>query len=205
MRLSVALLLCLLTGALVGTGVWLFQEERQTRLPDGPVLVERVRDVARLQTLEVTLFKKVSLQPDPKTTGTLWRDVIAWAEYRLREPKGTALLFADATLWLDLSRMRTEHLRVSGGDVEVVLPPVKVQVALRPGDTEVLDSNLNSEQTAELFQLAHEAFQREVEQDAQLKARARESAERSLRALFQGLGFREVRFVEALAPVAGTG
>lgn len=204
MRTSVALLLCLLTGALVGTVVWNFQK-RQSHLPDGPVLVERVRDVARLQTLEVTLFKKVSLKPDPRLTGTLWRDVITWAEYRLREPRGTALLFADATLWIDLSRVTRDQLRVNGPDVEVILPPVKVQVALRPADTEVLDSNLDSAQTAELFQLAHEAFQREVEQDAAMKARARESAERSLRALFQGLGFREVRFVEALAPVAGTG
>lgn len=204
MRKVHVVLLCLLTGALaVGATLWWHQ--RQPGHPDGPVLIERVREVSRLQTLEVTLFKKISFAPEPALTGTLWKDVVSWAAYSIREPRGRAILFADATLWVDLGKLRPEHLRVSGPDVEIVLPPVGVQVALRPKDTEVLDSNLDSAETAKLFELAHEAFQREVEQDAQLKARAREGAEKSLRALLQGLGFRQVRFVSSIPQAPGAG
>ena len=49
------------------------------------------------------------------------------------------------------------------------------QVALRPGETEVLDSNLDSQETAALFEAAQDAFRREVEGDAALRARARSS------------------------------
>jgi hypothetical protein len=65
----------------------------------------------------------------------------------------------------------------------------------------VIDSNLDSEQTAHLLEKAKLAFHKEVSGDQRLKDRARQSAERSLRALFLSLGFTEVRFVEKLTPV----
>lgn len=204
MRKVYVAVLCLLTGALAVVAT-LWWQERQPSYPDGPVLIQQVREVSRLQTLEVTLFKKISFSPEPQTTGTLWKDVVSWAAYSIREPRGRAILFADATLWVDLGKLRPEHLRVSGPDVEIVLPPVGVQVALRPRDTEILDSNLDSAETAKLFELAHEAFQREVEQDARLKERAREGAERSLRALLLGLGFRQVHFVTSIPAAPGAG
>jgi hypothetical protein len=42
------------------------------------------------------------------------------------------------------------------------------------------------------------AFEKEVRADPRLKERARQSAERSLRALFLTVGFTEVRFVDQL-------
>jgi len=87
----------------------------------------------------------------------------------------------------------------------VVLPPVQVQVELKPAETEVIGSNLDSKETAQLFELARTAFEREVGADEKLKARARASAEQSLRALFIGLGFTEVAFVKELPPLASRG
>jgi hypothetical protein len=204
MRKLLVLLLCLCTALLAAGGTW-WWSTRAPQLPGGPVVLERVREVSRLQTLEVTLFKKVSFSPEPQATGTLWKDVVAWAAYSVREPHGRAILFADATLSIDLSRLGPGQIRVVGSDVELVLPPVGVQVALRPADTEILDSNLDSAETAKLFELAQEAFLREVERDEALKARARESAERTLRALMLGLGYRQVRFVDSLPPSLGAG
>jgi hypothetical protein len=204
MRAFLVLLLCLFTAALGAAGAWLYRPA-PPRQPDGPALVDRVREVARLETLEVALYKKVRFSPDPQPGATLWRDVLNWAKHSLRSPSGRAILFADATLSVDLSRLTTDSLRVVGSRVEVVLPPVGVKVALRPGETEVLDSNLNSQETAELFELARRAFELEVQQDAALKRRAREGAERTLRALFLGLGFREVHFVPTLGPTASAG
>ena len=83
----------------------------------------------------------------------------------------------------------------------MVLPPVQAQVELRPGETEVMGSNLDSQQTTQLLAVAREAFEREALGDARLRERARSSGERALRALFLGLGFREVRFVDALPRV----
>ncbi|RYY34246.1 MAG: hypothetical protein EOP59_16650, partial [Sphingomonadales bacterium] len=47
----------------------------------------------------------------------------------------------------------------------------------------VIDSNLDSAQTAQLLEKARLAFEREVRQDRRLQQKARQSAERSLRGL----------------------
>jgi len=198
MRTSLVLLLCVLAAALGAGGVWLWSQQQPSGFFAEEALAERVREVARLETLEVSLYKKVSFTPEPEASDSLWRNVLNWARHSVRNPHGRALLFADATLSVDLSRLGREGLRVRGARVEVVLPPVVAKVSLKPGETEVLDSNLDTEETAQLFELAREAFQREVENDEALKARARASAERTLRALFLGLGYTDVHFVERL-------
>jgi len=195
---------CLLAAALGAGAVWHFTH-RPPPLPDAPALVLKVREVARLQTLDVSLYKKVAFAPDPRETGSVWGDLVQWASWSLRPPRGRAIVFAEAHLAVDLAKLDASSLRVSGRRVEVVLPKVQVQVELKPAETEVIGSNLDSKQTAQLFELARIAFGREVEADQVLKARARASAEQSLRALFLGLGFDEVAFVNELPPLAARG
>jgi len=195
---------CLLAAALGAGAVWHFTR-RAPPLPDAPALVVKVREVARLQALDVSLYKKVIFAPDPRETGSVWGDVMQWASWSLRPPRGRAIVFAEAHLAVDLAKLDASSLRVSGRRVEVVLPKVEVQVELRPGETEVIGSNLDSKQTAQLLELARTAFEREVFADEKLKARARASAEQSLRALFAGLGFTEVAFVNELPPLAARG
>ncbi len=173
-------------------------------LPDAPALVHQMREVARLETLEVSLYKKVSFSPQPQATDSLWKDVLTWAAHSVRSPRGRAIVFADVHLGYDFQRIDTSNLQVSGTRIDVVLPPLDVKVVLRPGETEVIDSNLDSQETAKLLELARAAFEREAKADERLHQRARQSAERSLRALFLSLGFREVNFVDAL-PVARAG
>ena len=81
---------------------------------------------------------------------------------------------------------------------------MQAQVELRPGETEIISSNLDSAQTAQLLELARGAFEREVMADPALQAKARGSAERALTGLLLSLGFREVVFVDAVRP-AGAG
>jgi uncharacterized protein DUF4230 len=195
---------CLLAAALGAGAVWHFTQ-RERPLPDAPALVVKVREVARLQSLDVSLYKKVAFAPDPRETGSVWGDLAQWASYTLRPPRGRAIVFAEAHLGVDLAKLDVESLRVSGRRVEVMLPPVQVQVELKPAETEVIGSNLDSKQTAQLFEMARGAFEREVAADEKLKARARASAEQSLRALFVGLGFTEVEFVKELPPLAARG
>lgn len=195
---------CLLAAALGAGAVWHFTH-REKQLPDAPALVVKVREVARLQTLDASLYKKVTFAPDPRETGSVWGDLMQWASFTLRPPRGRAIVFAEAHLAVDLAKLDASALRVSGRRVEVVLPPVQVQVELKPAETEVIGSNLDSQQTAQLFELARAGFEREVAADEKLKARARTSAEQSLRALFLGLGFAEVEFVKELPPLASRG
>ncbi|MFZ5445156.1 MAG: DUF4230 domain-containing protein [Myxococcota bacterium] len=168
---------------------------RRVLTPEPPALVERIREVARLETLEVRLYKRVSFAPEPAAAATLWGDVFNFVKQQLLPKEGRAIVFADVSLGLDLSKLSADQLRVRGSKVEVALPPLRAQVALRPEDTEIIASNLDSAQTAKLFELAKEAFEREVQSDARLQERARASAERQVRALLITLGFTEVTFV----------
>lgn len=199
--LALALVAALAAGAL---GSFLLLRPSKAPLPEAPALVERVREVARLETLEVTLYKKVDFTPDPPASDSLWRNLAHWASHTLRTPRGRAIVFARAQLGFDLRRFDSSRLRVEGQRVDVALPPLEVQVELLPGETEIIGSNLDSAQTAQLLQHAKEAFHREVSADSRLRERARRSAEHSVQSLLLSLGFREVRFVEALpAPGAG--
>jgi hypothetical protein len=198
MRNAFAVLVaCLLAAALGAGAVWHFTH-REEKLPDPPALVVKVREVARLESLDVSLYKKIDFSPDPQPTGSTWGDVVQWASFSLRPPRGRAIIFAQAHLGVDLRKLEAGSLRVSGRKVQAVLPPTQVQVELRPSETEIIGSNLDSKQTAELFERARTAFEREVQADPRLGAQARASAEQTLRSLFVGLGFTEVAFVKEL-------
>jgi hypothetical protein len=195
-------------GLFLGAGAiaaWRLLPPRARPLPDPPAVAVQVRELARLETLEVALYKKIRFAPEPVGTDSLWGDVFAWAKFSLRSPEGRAIVFGRAHLGLDLDRLGPESVRVVGRTAFLALPPVKVQVELEPGETEVIDSNLDSKETAQLFELAKVAFEREVKADAALNRRARESAQRSIRALLLTLGFEEVQFVSALPNPLGSG
>jgi len=173
-------------------------------LPPTPLVVDRIREVARLETLDLQVYKKISYAPEPAPTGALWSDVLAWAKSSLFPSHGRAIVFGTVHLGLDLSKLDARRVHIQGGRIEVALPPMHCQVELRPGETEIISSNLDSAQTAQLLELAKTAFEREVMADPALQAKARGSAERALTGLLLSLGFREVVFVDALrAPGAG--
>ncbi len=169
-------------------------------VPPTPLVVDRMREVARLETLDLQVYKKIAYAPEPTPTGALWSDVLAWAKTSLFPSRGRAIVFATVHLGVDLSRLDARRLRIEGTRIEVALPPLQAQVELRPGETEVIASNLDSAQTAQLLELARTAFQREVMADPVLQAKARGSAERALTGLLLSLGFREVVFVDAIRP-----
>src|SRR5918911_360565 len=113
-NLAAILVACLLAAALGAGLVWHFTH-REKPLPDAPALVVKVRQVARLQSLDVSLYKKVVFSPDPRETGSVWGDLMQWASYSLRPPRGRAIVFADAHLAVDLTKLDASSLRVTGG------------------------------------------------------------------------------------------
>jgi hypothetical protein len=187
-----------LAGFVLGAVIaWRLARPSQS-LPDERALVMRVREVARLQSLDVTLYKKVDFAPDPRALDSIWASVSQWATYAVRPPHGRAIVFAQAHLGVDLRKLDADGLRVMGRTVQVVLPKVDTQVELLPSETEVIGSNLDSAQTAELFDKARTAFALQVASDAGLQDRARQSAQNTLRSLFTGLGFTQIDFVQKL-------
>jgi len=164
--------------------------------PAAAAVITQIREVARLETLDVTLYKKITFAPDPQLQGELWRDVLTWARFSMAAPRGKAIVFAHAHLGVDLARLDADRIWVERRNVYVSLPPVQVNVELLPGDTEFINSNLDSADTARLFELAKEAVAREVDADAAIKERARASTERAVRGLLYELGFSHVYFVD---------
>lgn len=199
-----------LVGLVLGLGgglalaLWLMAPKARL-LPDSPTVITQMRDVARLEALDVELYKKISFTPDPPVAGdSTGQNVLTWARYNLHDPHGRAILFAKVHLGLDLQKLDAEHVRLDRGRVLVVLPPVTSEVELEPGETEIIDSNLDSAETARLMEEAKAAFARDVQSDAKLRERARGSAERALRGLLLSLGFREVKVVDALPAMPPT-
>jgi len=195
-RLAILVLVALALGA--GLGLGLRVGRHPPALPDPPAVAIRIREVARLETLDVTLYKKVTFAPEPEEAGSFWGDVAGWLRHTFHAPRGKAIVFADAHLGLDLSRLDAGSVRVSGREAWIVLPAIHATVELRPAETEVIGSNLDSAETARLLELAKVAFEREVAADRGLRERARASAENRIRALLATLGFAEVHFVDAL-------
>jgi hypothetical protein len=201
MRRTLALLLAALAA---GAGAWLAARALRgaPAAPPAPVVVERIRETARLEALEVLLYRKVSFVPEPVPRDSVWADLAAWVGRALRPPRGRAIVFARARLGLDLSRIGPGSVALEGGRAWVVLPPLEASVEILPGETEVIDSNLDSSETAQLLELARQGFLREVEADPRLRERALRQAERAIRELLRGFGVPDVRFVDRLPGAA---
>lgn len=193
--------LCAIACVVGAVGAAWMLREKEVPPPEVPAVVEQMRDVARLETLHLSMHKKISFEPSPNSADSLWGDVANFVRFTVRKPQGRAIVFAQVELGLDLERLTADNLRVDGRRVEVVMPPVEAQVQLLPSETEVIGSNLDTQETAQLFDRAKAAFEREVLADPKLQQRARASNERALKALLYTLGFREVVFVERFSPL----
>jgi hypothetical protein len=196
-----------LFGLAIGVGaalVFAFSTRRPAPVPDPPAVVQQIAEVTRLETLEVTLYKKVSFAPQPEPAGTALGDLGGWLRFTFNAPRGRAIVFAKAHLGVDASQLDASRVRLEGRTAIIALPPVRAQIELLPSETEVIGSNLDSAQTARLFELAKQAFEREVMGDVALHDRARSSAQRSIRALLLTAGFTDVKFVEEIPKVRGS-
>src|SRR3989442_2018107 len=157
MRNLLAVAALLLAFAL-GAGLVWHLSHREARLPDAPALVLKIREVARLETLDVSLYKKIDFSPDPREQATVWASLAQWASYTVRPPRGRAIVFAVAHLGLDLRKLDSDSLRVTGRRVEVVLPRVQTQVELRPAEVEIIGSHLHLHPTAPILVRAGNAL-----------------------------------------------
>jgi hypothetical protein len=191
--------------AVAGFALVRYSALQRTPVLDTPTVLERVREVARLETLDINVYKKVGYSPEPVATGNVWSDVWQWAKATLAPSRGRAIVFGTVHIGLDLQHLDANALAIHGGQVDVVLPPLETRAEVRPAEIEVIKSNLDSTQTGQLLELARVAFEQDARADAALQARARASAERAIRGLLLSLGFRDVRFVAERQGGSGAG
>lgn len=184
----------------VGAFVWL---QRPVAEVSTPAVVTRMREVARLETLDVTVYKKVSYEPDLPAPTSLAGDVLAWARHTVAPKRGRAIVFGVAHVGLDLSKLGEDDVRIVGSTIEVTLPAPEVRVEVQPQETEIVSSNLDSAQTTALLEKGRAALEQDVRSDVALRERSRASSERALRALLTTLGFRDIRFTPPRAPGDG--
>jgi len=166
--------------------------------PDPPAVVEKIRQVARLEVLQVSLYKKVTFAPEPTPADSVWGDLAGWLRHTVNRPVGKAIVFAEARIGIDAAKLGPEAIELRGRECFVVLPPTEVVVELKPGETEVIGSNLGSADTAQLLELAKSAFHRQVSADRALQGRARLAVEQALSALLLRVGVDRVEFVARL-------
>ena len=181
-------------GVLIGLGVVTLKRSMIFNAGDSDpaALMVKVREVAWLTSLEVSLYKKVSFEPAPIPSKSAWGSMLNWARFSVNPPHGRAIVFANVQLFYDLEKMPLSDLRIAGDRVELRLPPLKAKVALRPEETEFINSTLDSEQTAQLFSLAKEGFEQEVLADQGLRKRAELSSQNAVKAFLLTLGYHSV-------------
>ena len=197
----VSLMLAVILGAL---GAMHFGGQQADPVPV-PATIVRVREVLRLEVLEVNLYKKIAFNPQPEPAGSVWGDLSSWIRESLSPSQGRAIVFARVGLLFDLAQIDEGHVRVHDREVWVLLPELSARVELLPDETEIIASNLDAAQTARLFELARDGFARDVMASRDLQKRARHSARLSLTVLLTELGFSQVHVVEKAADLPGQG
>jgi len=192
------ILAMVLAGALGAGAMWYELRLKPSHLPEGPAVIQQMREVARLETLDVTSYKKIMFTPDAPPPSDFIHDAWNWATSVVAPAQGKAIVFASVHFSLDLARLSDHSVRIKDTRIWVVLPDTVATVELKPAETEIIGSTLDSEQTAQLFETARATFERDVGNNRELKAKAHAAAERAIASLLQKVGFTEVNFVSEL-------
>lgn len=156
--------------------------------PDAATVVDRLREVSRLEVLDARLTKHVRWQPDPPPSRSLTGDVLEWARSTVFPRRADAMVVGDAHCFVDLRRLTTRDVRRVGDSFEVVLPPVQVAVELLPDETRFLTSSLDAAELSDFLTFARGRLQADAERDTSLSEQAARSAEAQVRTLLQTLG-----------------
>lgn len=194
----------LLVGAAVAAGVFLARPWRapEPPLPPVPTYIESVREAVKLSTLEVEMHQIFAYEPDPPLTNSLGAAVKEWLKALFAKQRGAAMVFATARYLIDLSRLDEASFAVRGRTAYVKLPDLSVAVELKPEETIVLHSSLKAGGETALLAKAKLHFEAMARSDANLRARARASAERAVTGVLRQIGFTAVVFGVAPSPIA---
>jgi hypothetical protein len=159
-----------------------------TILPDPVTIINQIRPLARLETIQYSVEKIITAETGQDVFGPLFGDRLLFVAHGL------------VIAGVDLSALSSDDLSVNHGILEIKLPEAEIFVATLDNDKSYVydrETGLFKQPDDDLETLARQAAEEEIRQAAVgdgILSQARLNAEVFLERLMDDLGFEEVIF-----------
>ena len=159
-----------------------------TILPDSVTIINQVRPLARLETIQYSVEKIITAETGQEIFGALFGDRLLFVAHGV------------VIAGVDLSKLTAEDLRIQNGILEIALPESEIFVATLDNEKSYVydrETGIFRRQDQALETLAHQAAEKEIREAAVgdgILAQARINAEVFLERLLDNLGFEQVIF-----------
>ncbi len=159
-----------------------------TILPDPVTIINQIRPLARLETIQYSVEKIITAETGQEVFGPLFGDRLLFVAHGL------------VIAGVDLSELSADDLKVNNGILEIKLPEAEIFVATIDNEKSYVydrDTGIFRRPDEDLETLARQAAEEEIRQAALgdgILAQARLNAEVFLERLMDDLGFEEVIF-----------
>jgi hypothetical protein len=181
----------------LGTQVSQALHPTPTVIPDPITVIQEVRSLARLETIQYTVEKVITAETGQNTFGFLFGDKLLFVAHGV------------VIAGVDMSKLQPGDMQVQDGVLYVRLPPPEVFIATLDNDKSYVYNrntgvftrgDINLETTAR--RAAEEEISKAAVEDGILQ-QARQNAQNYLYRLFMNLGYKDIIFVQGTqnAPV----
>jgi len=159
-----------------------------TILPDPVTIINQIRPLARLETIQYSVEKIITAETGQEVFGPLFGDRLLFVAHGL------------VIAGVDLSELSADDLKVNNGILEIKLPEAEIFVATIDNEKSYVydrDTGIFRRPDKDLETLARQAAEEEIRQAAVgdgILDQARLNAEVFLERLMDDLGFEEVIF-----------
>lgn len=159
-----------------------------TILPDPVTIINQIRPLARLETIQYSVEKIITAETSQEVFGPLFGDRLLFVAHGL------------VIAGVDLSELTADSLKVNNGILEIKLPDSEIFVATLDNEKSYVydrDTGIFRRADEDLESLARQAAEEEIRQaavDDGILDQARLNAEVFLEQLMDDLGFEEVIF-----------
>jgi hypothetical protein len=166
-----------------------------TIVPDPITVIQEVRSLARLETIQYTVEKVITAESNQGTFGFLFGDKLLFVAHGV------------VVAGVDLSKMGPQDLAVSGNVLYVHLPDPEIFIATLDNDKSYVynrDTGVFTKGDVNLETSARQAAEDEISKAAMedgILDQARVNAENYMYRLFLSLGYRDVVFVDNGTPM----
>jgi hypothetical protein len=173
----------------LGTQVANLLHPTPTVLPDSVTIINQIRPLARLETIQYTVEKVITAEIGQNALGPLFGDRLLFV--------GHGFIIAG----IDLSQLRSQDLAIEEGMLILHLPESEIFVATLDNDKSYVydrETGLLTHGDINLETTARQAAEDQIRQaaiDDGILDRAQVNGETYLRSLLQSLGYLQVTFV----------
>jgi hypothetical protein len=159
-----------------------------TILPDPVTIINQVRPLARLETIQYSVEKIITAETGQEIFGALFGDRLLFVAHGV------------VIAGVDLSKLTAEDLRLQNGILEIALPEAEIFVATLDNEKSYVydrETGIFRRQDQVLETLARQAAEKEIREAAVgdgILTQARINAEVFIERLLDDLGFEKVIF-----------